>query len=56
MADGVIKERFQFRDLRGKTGSDAQDDDLLGHEDKRTLRRHYERKPLRVAPFAVEDI
>ena len=51
MADGVIDERFQFRDLRGKTGSDAQDDNLLGHEDRRTLHRHYKRKPLKVAPL-----
>ena len=38
VADSVIEERFQFRDLRGKTGSDAQDDNLLGHEDRRRHR------------------
>ena len=49
--DEVIAERFQFRDLPGKTGSDSEDDNLLGHEDPRTLRRHYKRKPTKVTPL-----
>jgi hypothetical protein len=44
--EGVIAERFQFRELRTKTGSESEDDNLLGHEDPRTLRRHYKRKPM----------
>ena len=51
VADDIIKERFQFRDLRGKTGSDAEDDNLLGHADNRTLYRHYKRKPQKVTPL-----
>ncbi len=51
MERGVIAERFQFRDLRAKTGSDSEDDNLLGHEDPRTLRRHYKRKPTKVTPL-----
>ena len=43
-----IKERFHFGDLGGKTGPDAQDDNVLGHEDKRTFHRHYKRRSLRV--------
>ncbi len=51
MGRGVIAERFQFRDLRAKTGSDSEDDNLLGHEDPRTLHRHYKRKPTKVTPL-----
>ncbi len=51
LADSVIDHTFQFRDLRGKTGSDAEDENLLGHQDKRTLQRHYKRKPQKVTPL-----
>ena len=51
MERGVIAERFQFRDLRAKTGSESEDDNLLGHEDPRTLRRHYKRKPTQMTPL-----
>jgi hypothetical protein len=47
----VIAERFQFRALRAKTGSDSEDDNLLGHRDPRTLRRHYKRKLTKVTPL-----
>ncbi len=43
-------ERFQFRDLRAKAGSDAPDGKLLGHADPRLLRRVYMRKPEAVNP------
>ncbi|ADE14129.1 integrase family protein [Nitrosococcus halophilus Nc 4] len=43
--------RFAFKDLRTTAGSDASDDNLLGHEDRRTLYRHYKRKPLKVTPL-----
>jgi hypothetical protein len=43
--------RFAFKDLRTTAGSDASDDNLLGHEDRRTLYRHYKRKPLKAIPL-----
>ena len=46
-----LAERFTFHDLRAKAGSDSEDDGLLGHEDSRTLRRYYKRKPLKVTPL-----
>jgi integrase len=46
-----LVERFTFHDLRAKAGSDSEDDGLLGHEDSRTLRRYYKRKPLKVTPL-----
>lgn len=52
LATGVVAERFTFHDIRAKTGSDAQDDELLGHLDTRTLRRHYQRAPRKVSPIA----
>jgi integrase len=45
------KVKFAFKDLRTTAGSDASDDNLLGHEDRRTLYRHYKRKPLKVTPL-----
>lgn len=48
--EGLIAERFTFHDLRAKAGSDAKDGRLLGHLDPRTLRKHYIRKPEKVAP------
>lgn len=43
--------RFAFKDLRTTTASHSTDDNLLGHEDRRTLYRHYKRKPLKVSPL-----
>ena len=53
VASGVIPEevRFAFKDIRAKAASDGNDDNLLGHESKRTLYRHYKRKPLKVTPI-----
>ena len=51
LAEGSLKERYTFHDLRGKTGSESEDERLLGHNDTRTLRRHYQRKPMRVTPL-----
>lgn len=49
---GVISERFQFRDLRGKTGSDSDDaQKLLAHNNAATTNRHYRRKPKVVTPL-----
>ncbi len=48
---GVLQERFQFRDIRAKAGSDSENDQLLGHLDTRTLQKHYKRKPLKVKPL-----
>ena len=48
---GHLTERFTFHDLRGKAGSDSEDGGLLGHEDRRTLMRHYQRKPVKVTPL-----
>lgn len=47
--DSVIAEKFQARDIRGKAGSDS-DGLHLGHQDKKTLNRHYKRLPERVKP------
>ena len=47
----AIAERFTFHDLRAKAGSDSNDDRLLGHQDVRTLNRHYKRKATRVTPL-----
>ena len=43
--------RFQFRDLRAKSGSDHESGEHLGHRDKRTLERVYRRKPRAVKPL-----
>ena len=49
---GIIAERFQFRDLRGKTGSDSDDaQKLLAHNNAATTNRHYKRKPRVVTPL-----
>ena len=48
--EGAVKERFTFHDIRAKAGSDSEDDRLLGN-DKRTLERHYKRKPVAVTPL-----
>lgn len=43
--------RFAFKDIRAKTGSESADDNLLGHQDRTVLYRHYKRKPLKVTPL-----
>lgn len=48
--DGLISERFTFHDLRGKAGSESEDDRLLGHANPATKRRHYQRAPVKVTP------
>lgn len=54
LADGIIKERFTFHDLRGKSASDLQNrahaSALLGHSDQRTTQRIYIRTPEKVRP------
>ncbi len=48
----VIQEPFRWNDLRSKAGSDhTSGDRLLGHQDPKTTRRHYERKPIKVQPI-----
>jgi integrase len=49
--DRVLTETFEFRDIRPKSASDSEDDQLLGHLDARTLQKHYKRKPLKVKPL-----
>ncbi len=39
------------RDIRPKSASDSEDNQLLGHLDARTLQKHYKRKPLKVKPL-----
>ncbi|WP_200256098.1 tyrosine-type recombinase/integrase [Halorhodospira neutriphila] len=54
LAEGLIAEPFSWHDLRAKAGSEAGDEELLGHQDMRVLRRHYQRAPRRVRPNRVE--
>lgn len=49
ITQGVITEKFQFRDIRAKAGSDS-DGKHLGHKSTATLKRHYKRLPDRVKP------
>lgn len=43
---------YQFRDIRAKTASDMEDGtDLLGHTDKKTTKKHYNRKIKKVRPL-----
>ena len=55
LENGILKERFTSHDLRGKSGSDAQDvrraTELLGHSDQKITIRHYRRLPERVKPL-----
>ena len=44
---------FTFQDIRAKVGSDTKNDELLGHFDGRTMRRHYKRKPIKVKPLSA---
>ena len=46
--------RFQFRDLRAKSGSDHESGEHLGHQSKTTLDRVYKRKPRAVSPLNIE--
>jgi len=45
-------ERFQWRDIRAKTGSEHETGDILGHQDPRIRERHYRRLPTKVRPIA----
>ena len=45
----ILKEKFQFRDIRAKAGSDS-DGKHLGHQSEATLKRHYKRLPEVVKP------
>ena len=47
--DGVVLRTFTFNDLRAKAGSDGRDWNLLGHMDRRTFERIYNRLPRKVA-------
>lgn len=49
IAYGVITEKFQFRDIRAKAGSDS-DGKQLGHRSEAMLKRHYKRLPEKVKP------
>ena len=55
LAKGVLKERFNDHDIRGKTGSDSASTEaaskLLGHSDTRVTSAHYRRKPEVVTPL-----
>jgi len=42
--------RYTFNDLRAKAGSDGRDWKLLGHMDRRTFERVYNRLPRKVSP------
>lgn len=46
---GIIADKFQYRDIRGKAGSDS-DGKQLGHKSTATLHRHYKRLPEKVKP------
>jgi integrase len=43
-----LQERFTFHDLRAKAGSEAIDWRLLGHTDRGTFERIYNRKPIKI--------
>lgn len=43
-----LEDRFTFHDLRAKAGSDADDWRLLGHTDRTTYERIYNRAPVRI--------
>jgi len=45
----VITEKFQFRDIRAKAGSDSSGEQL-GHKSATILNKHYKRLPKRVKP------
>lgn len=43
-----LEDRFTFHDLRAKAGSEAEDWRLLGHTDRATFERIYNRAPVRI--------
>ena len=48
LAAGVLKDRFRIHDIRAKRASDgdpAHAQDLLGHSNPTTTRRHFLRRP-----------
>ncbi len=45
----IIGEKFQFRDIRAKAGSESSGEQL-GHTNSSTLNKHYKRLPKRVKP------
>ena len=47
-AQNGLQERFTFHDLRAKSGSEATDWRKLGHTDRKTFERIYNRKPVKV--------
>lgn len=49
IAEKVITEKYQFRDIRGKAGSDSSGEQL-GHKSATILNKHYKRLPKRVKP------
>jgi hypothetical protein len=50
--DGVIKERFTYRDLRSKAASYHEDGTKsLAHSDAKTTKKYYLRKPLKETPI-----
>lgn len=51
--DKIIPERFTFHDIRAMAGSETENDDLLGHKDKRTFHRVYRRKAVKVTPVSI---
>jgi len=52
LREGVIAERFTFHDIRAKSASDHESGEHLGHDDAKTLRRYYLRKPRKVVPVS----
>lgn len=44
-----LTEKFQFRDIRAKAGTES-DGEHLGHTQKSTLEKHYKRLPKKVKP------
>jgi len=52
--DKGLRERFTFHDLRAKAGSEAIDWRLLGHTDRHTFERIYNRKPVKIVTGAAE--
>lgn len=48
-----LEERFTFHDLRAKAGSEAEDWRLLGHTDRTTYERIYNRAPIRIVNAKV---
>jgi len=55
-----ITERFQEKDIRGKTGSDSESDEdaqkRLGHADVAVTRKHYRRLGSKVKPLKVKQL